>query len=386
MSTSMPAVRVWWRRLGVLTLKEFIQLMRDPALLGLMGFMFTANIYLQGSSISMQLNAAPLLVHDGDHSSASRDIIYRFRPPYFHLEGEIEDPREGLRLLDEGLAVAVLDIPPHFQEVLLAGQPATLQLQVDATPTAQAFLAASYATRIVGEAGLDMALAREGLTPDNVAALPFIRNEPRAWFNPNQTDTWFIPISELLEAITIMSILLPGAAMVREKQRGTIEQLLVAPLSPVQILFPKVIAMTVVILLGLSFTLFAVAAPIFHLPLRGSLPLFYGVTALYVFTNAGLGLFAATIARNIAELGLLAILMVVPLIMLSGTWTPPEAMPAWIRIGTFISPMRHYVDVSYGILLKDAGIDVLWDSVLAMALLGGVVFGFGVWRFRRQFG
>jgi ABC-2 type transport system permease protein len=110
------------------------------------------------------------------------------------------------------------------------------------------------------------------------------------------------------------------------------------------------------------------------------------VTALYVFTNAGLGLFAATIARNIAELGLLAILMVVPLIMLSGTWTPPEAMPAWIRIGTFISPMRHYVDVSYGILLKDAGIDVLWDSVLAMALLGGVVFGFGVWRFRRQFG
>lgn len=385
MSARMRAVRVWWRQLEVLTLKEFIQLFRDPVLLGLMGFMFTVNIYLQGSNISLQLNAAPLLVNDGDHSFASRELIYRFRPPYFHLEGEIEEPREGLRLLDEGLAVAVLDIPPGFQEALLAGQPATLQLQIDATPTAQAFLAASYATRIVGEFGLDTALAREGLRPDGGVALPFIRNEPRAWFNPNQKDTWFIPISELLEAITIMSILLPGAAMVREKQRGTVEQLLVAPLSPIQVMFPKVIAMTVVILVGLSFTLFAVAAPIFHVPMRGSLPLFYAVTALYVFTNAGLGLFAATIARNIAQLGLLAILMVVPLILLSGTWTPPEAMPGWMRFGTFILPMRHYVDVSYGILLKGAGVDLLWDSVLTMAVLGGAVFSFGVWRFRRQF-
>ncbi len=382
----MAAGRVWWRQLEVLTRKEFIQLFRDPVLLGLMGFMFTVNIYLQGSNISLQLNAAPLVVHDGDHSFASRELIYLFRPPYFHLDGEIEDPRKGLQLLDEGLVVAVLDIPPGFQEALLSGQPTQVQLQVDATPTAQAFLAASYAARIVGEFGLKSALAREGLGPRAEAALPVIRNESRAWFNPNQTDRWFIPISELLEAITVMSILLPGAAMVREKQRGTIEQLLVAPLSPIQIMLPKVIAMTAVILLGVTFTLFAIASPIFHVPVRGSLTLFYAVTALYVFTNAGLGLFAATVARNIAQLGLLAILLVVPLILLSGTWTPPEAMPGWMGIATFVLPMRHYVDVSYGILLKGAGIDLLWDSVLTLALLGGAVFSFGVWRFRRQFG
>lgn len=386
MSGHGQAWRIWWLRLGVLTLKEFIQLLRDPVLLLVAAFLFTVNIYMQGSTLSMQLKAAPLLVYDADHSAASREIIYRFRQPYFRFAGEIPDPREGIRLLDEGRALAVLDIPPGFQEALLAGRPAKLQLQVDATPTAQAFLAASYAGRIVGEFGHETALARTGSAGGGEAALPLIREEPRVWFNPNQDDRWFFPISELMEAITIMSILLPGAAMVREKQRGTVEQLLVAPLSPFQIMFPKVIAMTVVILVGLSFSLFVVAAPLFHVPMRGSLVLFYCVTALYVFTNAGLGLFAATIARNVAQMGLLAILMVVPLILVSGTWTPPEAMPVWMRIGTYVSPMRHYIDVSYGILFKGAGLDLLWDSVAAIAVLGGAVFGFGVWRFRRQFG
>lgn len=381
----MHALRIWWLRLGVLTLKEFIQLLRDPVLLLVAAYLFTVNIYMQGSTLSMQLKAAPLLIHDADRSAASREIIYRFRQPYFRFAGNLDDPREGMRLLDEGLAMAVLDIPSGFQEALLAGRPATLQLQVDATPTTQAFLAASYAARIVGEFGRETALAQASRAGGGEAAFPLIREEPRVWFNPNLEDRWFFPISELLEAITIMSILLPGAAMVREKQRGTVEQLLVAPLSPILIMLPKVIAMTAVILAGLTVSLFAIAAPIFEVPMRGSLPLFYGVTALYVFTNAGLGLFAATIARNVAQMGLLAILIVVPLILISGTWTPPEAMPVWLRLATYVSPMRHYIDVSYGILFKGAGLELLWDSVTAIAVLGAAIFGFGVWRFRRQF-
>lgn len=384
MNARMRAARIWCLKLGVLTRKEFIQLLRDPVLLLLAAFLFTVNIYMQGSTLSMQLNSAPLLVHDADRSGASREIIYRFRQPYFRLAGEIQDPREGLRSLDEGTAMAVLDIPSGFQEALTAGRPATLQLQIDSTPTTQAFLAASYAARIVGEFGLETALARAGLANSDQAALPLIREEPRVWFNPNQEDRWFFPISELLEAITIMAILLPGAAMVREKQRGTIEQLLVAPLSPFQIMFPKVIAMTVVILVGLSLSLFAVAAPIFRVPMRGSLLLFYAVTTLYVFTTAGLGMFAATLARNVAQMGLLAVLMVVPLILVSGTWTPPEAMPVWMRAATYVSPMRHYIDLTYGILFKGAGLDLLWDSVVAIAVLGGAVFTFGLWRFRQQ--
>jgi len=376
----------WWRRLGVMTAKEIRQLLRDPVLLSFLAFVFTVNVYLQGSSVSLQLNRAAMVVQDADHSAASRELIHRFRPPYFRLDGEVDDSRQAIGLLDKGEVMVALDIPPRFEESLLAGKTASVLMQVDATHTAPGFLASSYAARIVSQFGLETALAREGLSGGGLEEVPVVIDDQRVWFNPNQKDTWFMPISELLEGITLFSILLPAAAMVREKERGTVEQLLVSPLSPFQIMFPKVIAMAMVILVGVSLSLFAVLGGMFQVPMRGSLPLFYFVTTLYIFANAGLGLFVATIARNLAQVGLLSLLVLAPIILLSGTWTPPEAMPGWLRAGTLVSPLRHYIDAAYGILLKGAGLDLLWDSVLAIALLGSGIFAFGLWRFRRQFG
>ncbi|MDA8259175.1 MAG: ABC transporter permease [Betaproteobacteria bacterium] len=387
MTTRVNLVRaaVWWRRLGVMTAKEIRQLLRDPVLLSFLAFIFTVNVYLQGSSVSLQLNHAAMVVQDADHSAASRELIHRFRPPYFRLDGEVDDSRQAIGLLDKGEAMVALDIPPHFQESLLAGETASVLMQVDATHTAPGFLASSYAARIVSQFGLETALAREGLTSGGLEELPVLIDDQRVWFNTNQKDTWFMPISELLEAITLFSILLPAAAMVREKERGTVEQLLVSPLSTFQIIFPKVIAMTGVILVGVTASLFAVLGGVFQVPMRGSLPLFYLVTTLYIFANAGLGLFIATVARNLAQVGLLSLLVLAPIILLSGTWTPPEAMPDWLRAGTLISPLRHYIDAAYGILLKGAGLDLLWDSVMAIAVLGALIFLFGVRRFRKQF-
>lgn len=376
---------VWWRRLGVMTAKEVRQLLRDPVLLSFMAFVFTVNIYLQGSSVTLQLNRAAMVVQDADHSAASRELIHRFRPPYFRLDGEVGSSREAIGLLDRGEVMVALDIPSRFQESLLAGETASVLMQVDATQSAQAFLATSYAARIIGQFGLETVLTREGLSSGSLEEVPMVIEDQRAWFNPNQNDTWFMPISELLEAITLFSILLPAAAMVREKERGTIEQLMVSPLSPFQIMFPKVLAMTAVILVGMSLTLFAVLGLVFQVPMRGSLPLFYVVTTLYIFANAGLGLFAATIARNLAQVGLLSLLILAPIILLSGTWTPPEAMAPWLRVATILSPLRHYIDASYGILLKGAGLELLADSILAIALLGSSIFAFGMWRFRGQF-
>ena len=378
-------VAVWLRRLGVMTAKEIRQLLRDPVLLSFLVFVFTVNVYLQGSSVSLQLNRAAMVVQDADHSAASRELIYRFRPPYFRLDGEVDDSRKAISLLDRGEVMVALDIPHDFQELLLAGETSSVLMQVDATHTAPGFLASSYAARIVNQYGLEVALAREGLSAGGLEEVPVVIEDQRVWFNPNQEDTWFMPISELLEAITLFSILLPAAAMVREKERGTVEQLLVSPLSTFQIIFPKVIAMTGVILVCVSLSLFAVLGGIFQVPMRGSLPLFYFVTTLYIFTNAGLGLFIATIARNLAQVSLLSLLILAPLILLSGTWTPPEAMPAWLRLATLASPLRHYIDASYGILLKGAGLDLLWDSVLAIGILGVLVSSFGIRRFRRQF-
>lgn len=379
-------LQVWGRRLAVMTKKEFLQLMRDAVLLVFIVYAFTADIYLAASGVTLQLNHAATVVRDLDHSAASRELLGRFQPPYFRLDGELASDAEGLRLLDDGNAMLTLDIPPQFERDLLNGRQTALQMQVDATNSVLGFLASSYAAQIVGGYGLEVGLKQLGVGGGNADALPVVDNRTRVWYNPNQNDAWFMGISELLNIITVFAILLPAAAMVREKERGTVEQLLVSPLSPFQIMFPKVISMTAVILLGTALSLFAVLLPGFGLPVKGSLTLFFTLTGLYIFTTAGLGLFAATIARNLAQVGMLTILILAPMLFLSGAWTPPEAMPAWLRQLTFVSPLHYYIDIAFGILLKGQTAGELLPLIGGMLLLGGAVFGFGLYRFRRQFG
>lgn len=376
---------IWWRKLSVLTTKECLQLFRDTILLFFIVYAFTVDIYLAGSGVSLQLNHASTVVHDSDHSYTSRELIHRFRPPYFHLDGEIQSGREGVRLLDNGQAMLVLDIPPHFQESLLKGEQTSVQMQVDATNTVLGLLASSYGETIVSQFGLDSGLRRMGLTADGLAAAPVIQDDHRIWFNPNQNDAWFMAITELLTIISLFAILLPAAAMAREKEKGTVEQLLVSPLSPFQIMLPKVLSMTVVILAGTAVSLFGILEPIFHVPIKGSLLLFFAITTLYTATMAGIGLFISTIARNLAQVGMLTVLIFAPMIFLSGAWTPPEAMPVLIRLFMGLSPLHYFTDACLGILLKGAGICLIWDSILGIMIVGGAASGFGLWRFRRQF-
>lgn len=378
-------MNLWLWRFWAMMLKELIQLGRDGLLVFAIAYLFLFDPYMAGN-VGMNLKNAVLVAHDADHSAASRELIYRFQPPYFKQGGEVVDGRAGQRLLDTGGALAVLDIPPHFEHDLLTGKPAAVQVQVDAANTVLGFLAASYSAQIIGQYGFDHALARLGVNAGALDNVPMIRSEHRVWYNPNQKDAWFMPLSELLVVITIMSIMLPAAAAVREKERGTIEQLLVTPLSALQILLPKVVAMTLVILLGTAASLLFVLHGAFDFPMKGSLAFFFTVTALYTFTTAGLGLYIATIARNLAQAALLAILVLLPMIFLSGAWTPPEAMPAGLREAMYLSPLYYFIEMGYGILLKGAGLDILWDSLLGLALLGMTIFGLGVWRFRRQFG
>lgn len=173
--------------------------------------------------------------------------------------------------------------------------------------------------------------------------------------------------------------------MVREKERGTVEQLLVSPLSPLQVMLPKVLAMTAVIVAGAAIGLGAILETIFDVPLKGSLWLFFAITTLYVVSLSGLGLLVATMTRNLAQAAMLAILILAPMLFLSGLWTPPEAMPLVMRYGMYVSPLHYYIDASYGILLKGAGISILWPQVLGIVGFGAPVFGFGLWRFRKQF-
>ena len=376
---------VWWRKIFALTIKEFLQLFRDVILMVFIVYAFTMDIYLAGSGVSLQLNQASTVVIDNDHSAASRELIHRFRPPYFRQDKEIASGREGIAMLDKGEAMIVLDIPPRFQEKLLKGEQTTVQMQVDTTNTVLGLLATSYGENIVGRFGLEAGLSRAGLSSDALNTAPNIVDAHRVWFNPNQQDSWFMAVIEMLTIISLFAILLPAAAMAREKEKGTVEQLLVSPLTPFQIMFPKVLSMTLVILAGTAVSLIGILELIFHVPVHGSLALFFAITTLYIVTSAGIGLFIATIARNLAQVGMLTILVFAPMIFLSGAWTPPEAMPVWMRLLMGLSPLHYFMDACLGILLKGAGMSIIWDSVAGIIMVGGAAFCLGLWRFNRQF-
>ncbi|MBI1735367.1 MAG: ABC transporter permease [Candidatus Rokubacteria bacterium] len=386
MSRRIALARLWLSQLRVLTAKELRQIVRDRVLFAFVAWMFTVNIVLSAGEVGTELHRAALLVHDGDRTAASRELVHRFQPPYFNVLGEVSSGADGARRIDRGEAVILLDIPARFGDTLAAGrEPATVQVLVDTTNASAGYLAASYSARIGARMGQEWTAgerSRHGAPP----RLPAVEARTRVWYNPELNEAWFGMLSELLTMLTVACVLLPATALVRERERGTIEQLLVSPLGPAQVMLAKVLATTLVTEAGAAVAVLGIMHPVYGMPIRGSLVLFFALAALYTFTGAGLGMVAATFTRKTGQVGLLMLLIVMPIVMLSGIRTPWESMPAWLRAVMTLSPLHHFVDVSYGIVLRGAGPAVLWDSILAMVGLGAALFAVGVWRFRRQFG
>ncbi len=205
------AVLLWCDRVIAMTIKELKQLLRDPVLLLIIGYFFTADVYIAGSGINLNLRHASLMVIDRDHSAASRELIYRFRQPYFDLQGEIFAKNSAEDLLNKGQILAVLDIPENFQSLLMQGHPVAVQFQVDTSNTVLGTLATSYATEITAGFGQDFVLKRLGLNTEQMTALPIIENRHRVLYNPNQVDGWFMSVSELLTVTTMLSMMLEDA-------------------------------------------------------------------------------------------------------------------------------------------------------------------------------
>jgi len=374
------------QHMRVMTFKELIQFRRDIFLLIVVVYAFSADIYVAGSGIEMELKQAALTVADYDQSPASRDLIYSFRHPQFKFQGMEMSADRAMDLLDAGKTMLYLEIPPDFNEALLSGKPTQVQLLVDTSNSVLGSLATSYAAQIVAGFGIQKAMERLSVGGAMGGGLPVVNSAHRVWFNPNGSDRWFVPINEMITMITMLSIMLPAAAMVREKERGTVEQLLVSPLTPLEIMLPKVLAMTFVILIGVTLAVYGVLGPVFEIPFRGNMLLFYVLTAIYVFSTAGFGLAISTVVNNLAQVGLMVIMLLSPMLLLSGAFVPPEAMPTVLGYLILLSPMHHYIEIVMGIFLKGVGLDVLWPSVMGLLLVGTGVFAFGTWRFRRQFG
>ena len=364
------AANIYW--LGLKELRSFLQ---DYVLLGLVIYAFSLAVILQARSFSQELHNASIAVVDEDHSELSRRITSAFLPPLFQRPQLIAE-RDVVPSMNKGRYTFVVDIPPNFQRDVLARRRPAIQVDVDATAMVQAGLGARDAQQIISDEIANF-LSRAESTP-----LSSVNLAVRIVFNPNITTAWFTSVMAIINTVTMLAIILAGAALVREREPGTMDHLLVMPLTPFEIAMSKVWANGLVITVAVGFSLYIVVRMILGVPIAGSIPLFMVGVAIYLFFATAIGIFLGTVARSMPQLGLLFMLVFLPMNMLSGSNTPLESMPPWLATAMQVSPSTHFVSFAQSILYRGAGIDAVWPQFLAVALIGGLFFGLAVQRFR----
>ena len=362
---------IW--RLGI---KELWSLVRDPMMLVLIVYTFTVSIYVAATAMPESLHKAAIAIVDEDDSPLSARIVASFYPPHFTTPRLITLAEMDAGM-DNGTYTFVLDIPPNFQREVLAGLAPAVQLNVDATRMSQAFTGSGYIQQIVaGEVG-EFVQRHRGSAP-----LPADLNV-RMRFNPNLEQAWIGSLMEIINNVTMLSIILTGAALIREREHGTIEHLLVMPVTPGEIMLAKVWSMGLVVLLAALVALVFVVQGALHVPVQGSVLLFMGLAALHLFATTSMGIFLATVARSMPQFGMLLVLTLLPLQMLSGGVTPRESMPTLVQNVMLAAPTTHFVTAAQAILYRGAGLDVVWPQWLAILAIGGVLFTASLARFRK---
>lgn len=356
--------------------KELRSFMRDFVLLGLVVYAFSLAVIAQAQSSSQEVHNASIAIVDEDHSELSRRIARAFLPPYFQTPQPIAE-RDIIPFMNAGRYTFVVDIPPHFKRDVRAGRQPAIQLNVDATAMVQAGLGADYAQQII-TTEINNFLSRA----DGAPAVP-VNLVVRIAFNPNVDTARFTSIMGIINAVTMLAIVLAGAALVREREHGTMDHLLVMPLTPFEIAMSKIWANGLVIVVAVGLSLYLVVRGLLGIPIAGSVPLFLFGVAIYLFFATAAGLLLGTIARSMPQLGLLFLLLYLPLAMLSGSNTPLESMPPWLATIAQVSPTAHFVSFAQAILYRGAGLAVVWPQFVTVALIGGLFLGLALLRFRK---
>ncbi|WFP78057.1 ABC transporter permease [Mesorhizobium sp. WSM4906] len=359
-----------------LGIKELRGLVRDPMMLVLIVYAFTLAIYTESKAMPETLNHAPIAIVDEDQSPVSSRIVTAFYPPYFTAPRLISQPEMDSRM-DSGMDTFALDIPPSFQRDLLAGRSPTVQLNIDATRMSQAFTGGGYVQSIVsGEVNEFLNHYR------SQTSLP-VELDLRARFNPELNKGWFGAITNVISSITMLSIVLTGAALIREREHGTIEHLLVMPVTPFEIMTSKIWSMGIVVLVASGLALVFVIQGLLSVPINGSIALFMVGAALDIVAMTCLGIFLATVAGSMPQFGLLLMMVLLPLQVLSGGVTPRESMPLAIQAVMFVAPNTHFVMLAQAVLFRGAGFDVVWPQLAALLVIGMLLFAFSLRRFRQ---
>jgi ABC-2 type transport system permease protein len=365
----------WFANVFRLGRKELASLASDTILAGFIVYSFSFSVYSEATGVKTDVNDAPIAIVDSDRSMLSGRIADGLLKPYFRRP-DIIDRSSVDRAMDRGAYAFILDIPPRFEADLLRGRNPLLQLNIDATAMTQAAVGEGYVVAIVQQEvggylrsrGIDVRAPVSGVV--------------RAFFNPNLEGIWFTAIDAVVENVTMLSLLLVGAAVIRERERGTIEHLLVMPIRASEIAAAKIWANGLVVMVAAALSLFIVVEQLLKVPIAGSIPLFLGGMAMYLFAIASLGILLATIANSMPQFALLAIPVFLVLNMLSGGPSPLESMPTPLQAAIQASPAMHFVKFAQSVLCRGAGIDVVWPDLVMLAILGALFLALAIARFR----
>ena len=351
--------------------KELWSLWRDPVMLILIIYTFTVAIYTAATAMTDSLNMAPIAIVDEDHSTLSERITSAFYPPYFIPQStELNYMDAGM---DAGEFTFALNIPVNFQEDVLAGKEAAIQVNVDATRMSQAMTGAGYIQQIIQSEVSEYVLhSRE------VSSMP-VELEMRARFNPLLDQKWFGSVMEIINNVAMLSIILTGAALIREREHGTVEHLMVMPVTVFEIMMSKVWSMSLVVLIAAFTGLKLVVQFALQVPIEGNLLLFFFGALLTLFATTSMGIYLATMSKSMPQFGLLMMLILIPMEMLSGGMTPRESMPEVLQYLMLIAPTTHFVELAQAILYRNAGLNIVWPSFLWLVGIA-VLFFYVAWK------
>jgi ABC-2 type transport system permease protein len=359
-----------------LSRKELLSVVRDWLLLALVVYAFGPGTYFQARSAADQVNNAAVAILDNDRSPLSRAMREALYGPWFQRPDLIESGR-AYDVMDDDLYTFVIELPRDMSADLRAGNAVTVRLNVDATDVTQATVGANYIRAILTRETQTF-LDDRGLRPVDEIDLVLHRA-----FNPNGDATWFEAVSSLLNWLTNLTVILTGAALIREREHDTIDHLLVMPVTPFEIAISKILANALIVFAAFSASLLFVVRGMLDVPIAGSVTLFLAGTLLFVFAAAAIGILLATAARTMAQFALLVIITVLPMMILSGGMSPVESQPQWLQYVTWFLPSRHYLSFSNAVLFRGAGIETVWPEFCLVAGLGAAVLTAALLVFRR---
>jgi ABC-2 type transport system permease protein len=372
-----------FQRIKYMLFKEFIQIFRDPRMKFVIFVAPLVQVLVFGYAATNDVRQVPLAVYDLDYSITSRELVARFvRSGYFNMVAFIQDERHARELMDHNKVRAILRINKGFDRDLGAGRTAQLQLIVDGTDSNTAGIVLNYSTKIVEQFSQEILTLRLTRLQGPVRIPGQIEVQTRAWFNENLESRNFYVPGIIANLVLLMTMLLTSMAVVREKEIGTLEQILVTPITPVEFILGKTIPFILISFANVSL-ITGVGVFWFKVPIRGSLLWLFFATALYLMTTLGVGLLISTISQTQQQAMMSSFFFTFPAMLLSGFMFPITNMPQVVQWLTYLNPLRYFLVIIRGIFLKGVGWSILWPQMLALALIGLSVLGLASRRFRK---